>query len=45
MCTDFMDLNNCCHKDDFPLTRIEKIVDSIAGHEIMAFLDYFSCYH
>jgi hypothetical protein len=41
MCTDFMDLNKCCPKDDFPLARIDKIVDSAAGCEMMALLDYF----
>jgi ribonuclease HI len=45
MCTDFIDLNKCCLKDDFLLTRIDKIVDSVAGCEIMALLDCFSGYH
>jgi hypothetical protein len=41
MCTDFTDLNECCPKDDFPLIRIDKIVDSAAGCEMVALLDYF----
>jgi hypothetical protein len=45
MCTDFIDLNKFCLKDDFLLTRIDKIVDSVAGCEIMALLDCFSGYH
>jgi hypothetical protein len=45
MFTDFMDLNKCCPKDDFPLTRIDKIVDSAIGYEMMALLNYFSEYH
>jgi hypothetical protein len=45
MYTDFTDLNECCPKDDFPLTRIDKIVDSAAGCEMMALLDCFSRYH
>jgi hypothetical protein len=45
MCTDFADLNKCCPKDDFPLARIDKIVDSTVGCEIMALLDYISGYH
>jgi hypothetical protein len=28
MCTDFTDLNKCCPKDDFSLSRIDKVVDS-----------------
>jgi hypothetical protein len=31
MCMDFTDLNKCCPKDDFPFTRIDKIVDSTKG--------------
>jgi hypothetical protein len=34
-----------CLKDDFPLTRIDKVVDSAAGCEIIALLDCFSGYH
>jgi hypothetical protein len=45
MCTDFTDLNKCCPKDDFPIARIDQIVDSAAASEIMALLDYFSEYH
>jgi hypothetical protein len=45
MCTDFIDLNNCCPKDDFPLARVDQIVDSAAASEMMALLDCFSRYH
>jgi hypothetical protein len=45
MCTNFIDLNKCCLKDDFPLAKIDQIIDSIAGCDIMALLDYFSGYH
>jgi hypothetical protein len=45
MCTDFTDLNKCCPKDDFPFSRIDKVVDSAAGCETMALLDCFSGYH
>jgi hypothetical protein len=45
MCTDFTDPNKCCSKDYFPLSRIDNVVDSIAGSEIMALLDYFLRYH
>jgi hypothetical protein len=45
MCTNFTDLNKCCPKDDFPLTRIDQIVNSAVGCDIMALLDYFSGYH
>jgi hypothetical protein len=45
MCTDFTDLNKCCLKDDFLLSRIDKVVDSTAGCEMIALLDCFSGYH
>jgi hypothetical protein len=45
MCIDFTDLNKCCPKDDLPLSRIDKVVNSAAGSEIMALLDCFSGYH
>jgi hypothetical protein len=45
MCIDFTDLDKCCPKDDLPLTRIDKVVDFVAGCEIMALLDCFSGYH
>jgi hypothetical protein len=45
MCTDLTDLNKCCPKDDFPLTRIDKIVNSILGCEKMRLLDCFLGYH
>jgi hypothetical protein len=45
MCTYFTDLNKSCPKDDFPLSRIDKVVDSAAGLEIMTLLDCFSGYH
>jgi hypothetical protein len=31
MCIDFISLNNACPKDNFPLQRIDKIVDSVVG--------------
>jgi hypothetical protein len=45
MCTDFTDLNKCCLKDDFLLSRIDKVVDSAVGCETVALLNYFSRYH
>jgi hypothetical protein len=45
MCIDFTSLNKACHKDNFPLPRIDKIVDSAAGCEVMSLLDCFYGYH
>jgi hypothetical protein len=45
MCIDFTDLNKACPKEDFPLTRTEVAIDSVAGCEIMSLLDCFSRFH
>nr|AAK52140.1 retrotransposon protein, putative, Ty3-gypsy sub-class [Oryza sativa Japonica Group] len=45
MCVDFTNLNKACPKDDFPLPRIDQLVDSTAGCELMSFLDAYSGYH
>jgi hypothetical protein len=45
MCIDFTNLNKACPKDNFPLPRIDKIIDSAAGCEVMSLLDCFSGYH
>jgi hypothetical protein len=44
MCIDFTDLNKYYPKDDFPLARIDKIVDSTVGYEMMVLLGCFSGY-
>ena len=45
MCVDFTDLNRACPKDSFPLPRIDQLVDSIAGHKLLTFMDAFSGYN
>jgi hypothetical protein len=45
MCMDFTDLNKCCPKDNFPLTRVDQIVNSTVASEMMAPLDCFYGYH
>jgi hypothetical protein len=45
MCINFTSLNKACPKDNFPLPRIDKIVDSTTGCEDMPLLDCFSSYH
>jgi len=45
MCVDFTDLNRTCPKDSFPLPRINQLMDSIAGHELLTFMDAFSGYY
>ena len=45
MCVDFIDLNNACPKDSFPLPRIDQLVDSTVGHMLLTFMDAFSSYN
>ena len=45
MCVDVIDLNNTCLKDSFPLPRIDQLVDSTAGHELLTFIDAFLGYN
>jgi hypothetical protein len=45
MCVDYTHLNKHCSKDPFGLTRIDQVVDSIAGYPMLSFLDCYSEYH
>ena len=45
MCINYTGLNKACPKDHFPLQRIDQIVDSTSGCEILSFLDAYSGYH
>jgi hypothetical protein len=45
MCIDFTDLNKAYPKDEFPLPRIDSLVDAAASLELMSLLDCYSGYH
>jgi hypothetical protein len=45
MCVDFTYLNKACKKDDYPLERVDKVVDDVANSEMFSHLDMFSRYH
>jgi hypothetical protein len=45
MCIDYTDLHKVCPKDPFPLPRIDQIVDSTVGCDLLCFLDAYSGYH
>jgi hypothetical protein len=45
MCVDFTDLNRACLNDSFPLPRIDLLVDSASGHELLTSMDTFSGYN
>ena len=45
MCVDFMDLNRACPKDNYPLPRIDTLVDLTTRHQLLSFMDTFSSYN
>jgi hypothetical protein len=45
MCIDYASLNKACPKDQFPLPRIDQIVDSTSGCDLLCFLDAYSGFH
>jgi hypothetical protein len=45
MCIDYTSLNKACPKDPFPLSRIDQIVDSTSGCDLLCFLDAYSGFH
>ena len=45
LCIDYTDINKACPKDPFLLPRIDQIVDSTIGCDLLSFLDAYSGYH
>ena len=45
VCVDYIDLNEACPEDSFPLPRIDQIVDASARHGMLLLLDAFLGYH
>src|ERR1044071_7394290 len=45
MCVDYGPVNKHCPKDHFPLPRIDQIIDSTAGCDLLSFLDAHSGYN
>ena len=45
MCVDFTDLNKAYSKDCYLLPKVDTLVDSAMGYEILCFLDAFMGYH
>ena len=45
MCVDYTDLKKHCPKEPFGLPRINKVIDSTPGCELLCFLDCYSSYH
>jgi hypothetical protein len=45
VCVDYTDLNKHCPKDPFGLPRIDQVIDSTAGCDLLCFLNCYSGYH
>jgi hypothetical protein len=45
MCVDYTDLNKHCPNDLFGLPRIDQVIDSTAGCDLLCFLDCYFGYH
>jgi hypothetical protein len=45
VCTDYTNLNKACPKDPFPLSCIEKLVDSSARYKYLSFMDTYFGYN
>src|SRR4051812_7610046 len=45
MFLDYTGFNKACPKDPFALPRIDQVIDSTAGSELLCFLDAYSGYH
>jgi hypothetical protein len=45
MCVNYTDLNKHCPKDPFGLPRIDQVIDSTTGCDLLCFLDCYFGYH
>ncbi|KAI5312880.1 hypothetical protein L3X38_042054 [Prunus dulcis] len=45
VCVDYTDLNKACPKDNFPLPRIDQLVDSTSGNQLLSFMNAYSGYN
>lgn len=45
MCINYTNLNQACPKDNFSLSRIEHLVDSTSGNQLLSFIDAYFDYN
>eukprot|EP00253_Pinus_taeda_P030356 PITA_30356 len=45
LCVDFRNLNKCSKKDNYPLPKMEHLLQKVSGARVMSFLDSFSGYN
>ena len=44
-CVDFTDLNKACPKDSFLLSRIDQLMDTTSGYQLLSFMDAYLGYN
>jgi hypothetical protein len=45
LCVDFRNLNKCSRKDNYPLPKMEHILQKVSGSKVISFIDGFSGYN
>eukprot|EP00253_Pinus_taeda_P015253 PITA_15253 len=45
LCVNFRNLNKCSKKDNYPLPKMEHLLQKVSGAKVMSFLDGFSRYN
>ena len=45
LCIDFKNLNKCSNKENYPLPKMEHLLQRVLGASVMSFLDGFSGYN
>ncbi|GJU25312.1 zinc finger, CCHC-type containing protein [Tanacetum coccineum] len=45
MCIEFLNINQACPKDYYPLSKIDWKIESVMGYEFKCFLDAYNGYH
>ena len=45
LCVEFRNLNKCSKKDNYPLPKMEHLLQKVSGARVMSFLDGFSGYN
>jgi hypothetical protein len=45
LCVDFINLNKCSRKDNYPLPNMEHILQKVSGSSVLSFIDGFSRYN
>ena len=44
VCIDFTNFNEACPKDSYPISIIDQLVEAVAGHELLSFMDAYFGY-